>query len=443
MLPERAPAHVVSVNTSPGANSPVQSRIVSTAKFPGRSVVAGCFLSLTVTSGLSFYGLAVYLNAFSKERGWTLSSISLATTVFFLTGGIVGTFVARAIARTDVRKVMLIGALSGGLALLLLGQVRSPWLLYLDYVLFAFGFSAAGLIPVTTVVTRWYVTGRSVALSIASTGLSVGGMILTPLAKWMTDEIGLARATPILAAIWLIGTVPVILLMIKPDPGLLGWLPDGRRAEPNVAPSAPTGMSFADGVRTRFFRLMALGFVLLMGAQVGGLQQIVKLAEDRTGATAAAFVVLVVSVMSVVGRLFTGRNIHKAPMGLVTVLLGTLQGLTLVALAFAHTTWVFFACAAVFGATVGNILMMQSLIISEHFGVRDYARLFSRLQLVVMLGTAGGPFLLGWLHDVAGSYLASYVVAGALSIAGAATMWLAGPVGEYAEPQPTDVAERA
>lgn len=413
---------------------------MSTAKFPGGRVVAGCFLALTTTSGLSFYGLAVYLNAFSKERGWSLSSISLATTIFFITGGFVGLLVARAISRVDVRKVMLVGAVLGAVALAFLGQVTSPWLLYADYVLFSFGFAAAGLVPVTTVVTRWYVTGRSMALSIASTGLSVGGMILTPLAKWLTDHVELATATPILAGIWLVGTVPVILLLIKPDPGAMGWLPDGRRAAPDHVATIPSGMPFATAVKSRFFRLLAVGFVLLMAAQVGGLQQVVKLAEERTGPTAAAFVVLVISAMSVVGRLLAGRNIHRAPMGKLTVALGALQGLTLLALSFAHSTWLFFVIAGVFGATVGNILMMQSLIISAHFGVRDYARLFSRLQLVVMLGTAGGPFLLGWLYDLAGNYQTSYLVAGCLSIVGAAVMWLAGPVDDYVDPedQPTD-----
>ena len=72
------------------------------------------------------------------------------------------------------------------------------------YAVFAFGFSAAGLIPVTTVVTRWYHTRRSVALSVASTGLSVGGIVLTPVAKWLIDNNGLEASTPILAVVWVV-----------------------------------------------------------------------------------------------------------------------------------------------------------------------------------------------------------------------------------------------
>ena len=92
--------------------------------FPGWRVVTGCFIVLTTSSGLGFYGLAVYLNAFSNERGWDVSAISLATTWFFFVGGIVGVWAARLIVRYDIRAVVTAGAVIGGVALAALGQVR-------------------------------------------------------------------------------------------------------------------------------------------------------------------------------------------------------------------------------------------------------------------------------------------------------------------------------
>ena len=91
-------------------------------RFPGWRVVYGCFFILAVNSGFAFYGLAVYLNAFSNEKGWSLSSISLATTVFFVVSGTVGLVVANLIGRFDVRIVLVGGAVIGGAALAMLGQ---------------------------------------------------------------------------------------------------------------------------------------------------------------------------------------------------------------------------------------------------------------------------------------------------------------------------------
>ena len=398
-----------------------------TDHFPGGRVVTGCFIVLAVSSGLSFYGLAVYLNAFSKERGWSLASISLATTLFFIIGGVVGLWIARVIARRDVRAVLVFGGVLGALALAVLGQVQERWQLYAVYAVFAVGFSAAGLIPVTTVVTRWYHLRRSVALSVASTGLSVGGIVLTPVAKWLIDRNGLEATTPVLGVIWVVGIVPFALWLVRPSPEALGWRPDGVRVRADVAAVAPTGTPYRDAVRTRFYRCVTAGYVLLLGAQVGGIQQLVKLTEERTSAEAATYATIALASMSVAARLAGGRLITRAPMAKVTVVLGVVQAASLAWLAFASSVVPLFTAILVFGATVGNILMLQPLLVAERFGVLDYPRIFSRSQFLTMLGTAGGPLLLGWLYDNAGGYQTSYLVAGACSLTGALVLSAGGP----------------
>ena len=84
--------------------------------------------------------------------------------------------------------------------------------------------------------------------------------------------------------------------------------------------------------------------------------------------------------------------------------------------------------------------MLQPLLIAERFGVLDYPKIYSRAQLLGLVGTAGGPLLLGWLHDAAGGYQASYVVAGALSVAGAVAVLFAGSAQAPADPVREEVA---
>ncbi|MEO6571051.1 MAG: MFS transporter, partial [Ilumatobacteraceae bacterium] len=93
---------------------------------------------------------------------------------------------------------------------------------------------------------------------------------------------------------------------------------------------------------------------------------------------------------------------------------------------FAGTSPFIFISIVLFGATIGNILMLQPLLIAEKFGVRDYPKIYSRAQLFGLVGTAGGPLLLGVLHDTSGDYRLSYVVAGCLSLAGAVAMLWSG-----------------
>lgn len=399
-------------------------------RFPGWRVVTGSFIVLATASGLGFYGLAVYLNALSKERGWDVSSLSLATTWFFLVGGVAGVGIARLIARYDVRYVLVTGGVLGAASLAALGQVTAKWQLFVAYGVFGVGFAATGMIPIATVVTRWFHRRRSVALSVASTGLSVGGIVLTPAAKWLLDEHGLAAGTPWLGLAFLVGVVPFALWLVRPDPVAAGWRPDGERVPATAADGAPMvvhGTPFRDAVRSRYFLGVTVGYVLALGSQVGAIQQLVKLVEERSDAGTAAFATLVLAATSVVARLVGGRVVGVVPMTAFTAALAGLQALSLVWLAFAGSVAAMFAATVVFGMTIGNILMLQPLLIAERFGVRDYPRILSRAQLYGLTGTAAGPLLLGWLHDLAGGYEVAYVVAAACSLTGAAAFMWAGP----------------
>lgn len=403
------------------------------SRFPGWAVVWGSFICLTTTSGLAFYGLAAYLNALSKEQGWSVGSISGAVAVFFLVGGVSGLVIARMVARFDVRRVIVVGAVIGAVALALLGQVRSIWQVYVVYAVFSAGHAAAGLIPATTVVTRWFHTRRSTALSIASTGLSMGGIALTPFAKWALDEFGMSATTPWLAAVWLVGIVPPALLLIRPDPGPLGWLPDGVRAQRSAPPLVLSGAPFTVAVRTRFFVCVTIAYVFVLGAQVGAIQQLVKLVEERTSAATATLATSVLAGTSVIARLAGGQVASRVPMARLTFLMALLQSVALAFLAGATSTPTMFVAIVLFGATIGNILMLHPLMIGEAYGVKDYPRIFSRSQFFAFVGTAFGPYVLGWLHDNAGGYRTSYLVAAGSSLVGAAVLLRAGSTAAAAE----------
>ena len=193
------------------------------------------------------------------------------------------------------------------------------------------------------------------------------------------------------------------------------------------SPQPPTGTRFDVAVRTRFFVAVTIGYVFALGSQVGGIQQLVKLVEDRTDASTAQFAITVLAATSVVARLIGGRTVQLMPMMRFTVILAGIQAVALVTLGLAATTWLIFAAIILFGLTIGNILMLQPLLMAERFGVRDYPRIFGRSQLVSVVGTACGPLLIGWLYDQAGSYRIPYSVAAICSLLGMIIFAVAGP----------------
>ncbi|MEK7292909.1 MAG: MFS transporter [Actinomycetota bacterium] len=394
-------------------------------KFPGWWVVGACFVLLAMSTGVGYYGLAVYLNAFSNEFGWSVSSISLATTSFFLVSGLSGLWIAKFIATHDVRIMILGGAVLGTVALYLLGFVEHRWQLFAVYILYALGWSAAGIGPATTVVTRWFHAKRASALAIASTGLSVGGIVVTPFVKLIIDDRGIRGGSPWLALMWLVGIVPATVLFLRPFPQPLGWLPDGERVVEGQKPLV-TGVPLHEAVKSRFFLAVSIGYIFGLGAQVGAVQQLVKLVEERTDKATATVAMIVLSSMSILGRFAGGRVIPKTSMIRFTIGVAATQAVALAALSSLGSPLPILLSIGLFGAATGNMLMMQSLLIADRFGVRDFPRISARVGLIAFSGTAGGPLLLGWLHDAAGGYRTSYLVASMCSLFAAVIFSMAG-----------------
>jgi len=92
----------------------------------------------------------------------------------------------------------------------------------------------------------------------------------------------------------------------------------------------------------------------------------------------------------------------------------------------------------IFGLSVGNLLMLQPLLLADAFGVREYPRIYSFAQLITTIGVGVGPSAMGVLHDLS-DYRLSYLVAAGSSALAFVLFLAAGP----AEQHQRVVAERA
>ena len=294
----------------------------------GWYVVAGLFLVLAVSSGFGFYNLSVYMNVLAEEKGFSVSSLSVAVSIFFIVGGISGMWVATLLDRFDVRLVMVGGALLAGLALGSSGWVNELWQIYGLYVLFGLGNSAVSIVTSTTLVTRWFPgKERSVALSVASTGLSAGGVLITPLSARLFADLGVVAVMPWLGVAFFAVIVPVAVLVIRPHPtGTTGAGGNSLLSQ---------GWRYGTAVRSRFFSLVTFAYVLCMASQVGGIAHLYNRAEGEVGYAVAAMAVQVLTVMSILCRLLGGVLVTRISIRAFTVgnLLGQGLGLLLVAAA--------------------------------------------------------------------------------------------------------------
>jgi MFS family permease len=423
--------------------------------FYGWAIVAAVLVVLSVTSGLGFYNASVILSAATDELDASVGAVSGATGLFFAISGLAGFVLAKSMETIDLRWFFLGGGIAGSIALYGLRWVDSVLDLYIFFAVFGIGFGSAGLVPATTLVTRWFDRRRSIAISIASTGLSLGGIVLTPVAAYVIHRNGLANAGTLLSVMWIIGIVPVAVLVIRPFPSSVGLRPDGdpatapqqrtspiqrtstihstspihgtspiQRTSPTPSPNAeppPPGATFVQARTSRFFLGLCAAYLFIFFGQVGALAQLFNMVQERTDPTVASTTLSVLALASVVARLVGGVVVLRVDTRSFTIGLILVQVMSLALLGLAGSAISLVGFAVVFGMAIGNLLMLQPLLLAEAFGVAEYGRIYSTSQLIGTVGVAAGPFALGLVRDAA-DYRLAFMVAAVASLLGAVAL---------------------
>ena len=374
-------------------------------------VIVGVLLLIqTVSSGLGFYNMSVYINRLSAELAVPVSDVSFAVSLFFVVGGVAGLYIAALLTRFKVRTIMIAGTLLAGLALGLVGMATEVWHVYGLFTLFGMGNAGISLVVATTLITQWFPgPERSMALAVTSTGLSLGGVVLTPLSAYWLNTIGVADTMPMLGLLLVLLVVPLCFLVRQP-PGS------------DITTSAQTmdnnAALLASAVNSRFFALMALAYVLTMAAQVGGIAHLYNRVEQITDYQTAAYAVQALSICSIGGRFFGGWLVSRIPIRWFALGNLCLQALGLTCIALAPSGSFAVLAAGLFGLSIGNLLMTQPLWLAEIYPSQIYARVFARANAISVVGVAAGPYGMGLIFDAfdGTTYTQAYLAGVTLSV---------------------------
>ena len=190
----------------------------TSARYDGWRIVAVCFLVATFGWGLGFYGQSVYLAELHRLHGWPASLISSGTTFFYLFGAVLVAFVSEAMRAFGPRNCLLAGIVAMAAAAIMIGQVTSPWQLYLADALLAFGWAGTSLGVITNTLGLWFDTKRGMAISLALNGASFGGIAGVPLLVAAIGHFGFPGAMIATAGTMLVLMVPIVLIFVGRPP---------------------------------------------------------------------------------------------------------------------------------------------------------------------------------------------------------------------------------
>jgi len=400
------------------SNSTTMATSQNAERFYGWWIVFAGSIILFVSSGIGFYGHGVILDPLRNAHGWSKGTVSSAITLFFFLNGIVGFIIGRWMDRFGPKWFLVGGSAVFGLGLWALNWIDAIPHLFLIYMIMAVGFCSTSLVPINMLITRWFIKKRGLAMSIANTGLIVGGVLLVPLASYLIIHLGLDLALPILGGIYLLVIIPTALLFIKQQPSDVGQYPDGedpqRGDNANQLSKADAGQmrvwTRRQAMKTVAFWSIALTFMLALGGQIAYLVHQVSFLGQFLGPQGAATAVANTACASIVGRLFLGTFVDRCDKRYVTMVCVLIQGLAVLALAFYSHVVVLYLCTFAFGLTMGSLIMMQSLLIGECFGIPSFATVSGTIGLLCMPGAAFGPMIAGVIFDATQSYQGSFIL---------------------------------
>jgi len=395
--------------------------------YRGWAVVIACGILATFSWGLGFYGLGVYLHALSRLHGWSAGLISVAVTVYYALSAGCLVVVGGLIDRHGPRGVLTYGVVTMAAAVALLGVITAPWQLFAVYVVMATSWSCLSSTGLSSTLLPWFGRRQGLAMTLALTGASVGGMVLVPILVALAQRHGFRFATTAVSLALLAIGLPLVWLVIRgrPSPAQvaveLGR--DGASTGPGGGREAKV-WTRQEVLRVPLLWTLMIPFALALAAQVGFLVHQISVLEPYLGESHAALTVSVTTVAALLGRIALGLLSDRVDLRTLSAVNIGAQGAALAVMAAWPSPAVLVAASLVFGLGVGNLITFPPLLAREEFGQRSFGTVFGLVGAATQAGVALGPGLMGLLHDLLGSYqTALWCLVALEGVAAVAVLW--------------------
>jgi MFS family permease len=368
--------------------------------------VAGLMGCLAVGA---MFSLAVFLEPMTRDTGWSRGAIGSAMTLNFLIMG-VGGFAWGAISdRFGARPVALAGAILLGAGMVLASRASSQLEFQVVYGV-VIGLSAGTFFaPLIATVSAWFDRHRGLAISLASVGVGIAPMTMSPLAAWLLSVSDWRTAQLTLGIMVWVVLIPAAFF-IRPAPAQAAAKSEGG------APGA-TGMTVGQALRSPAFVVLSITFLACCAAHSGPIFHTVSYAVGCGLAPIAAVTIYSVEgVGGLAGRLVMGMLTDKIGPKTMLIIGLMLQALGAGAFVLASRLPEFYTIALLFGFAYGGTMPIYGVLVHHYFGQRIMATVFGAAAMVSTLGMALGPAVGGWIFDTYRSYTGLYIGSMAIGI---------------------------
>lgn len=380
--------------------------------YHGWWMAAVAFLLLMVSMGTVIMSFSVVAVPIAEELQISRTTLMLGMSGMMLTGAVISPLVGRFIDHHSLRLTMAAGAVILAASFLSLSLIRSDWHFIAVYALgMTWVTTVMGPLAVNTLLARWFVQRRALAMGIASIGGSVGGLLFPPLIYHLMELFEWRMGLQVLAGLVLALTLPTVLLLVVDWPERE---PRVDREDGEVSEPPPQGSEYNNTLailRSRNFWLLSWTMGVLFGVYASLMANLVPVAlEAGIRADRAAYLISVTAVCGIFGKLFFGlvadaldkRLAIGGAIMLLVAGLGCYYG--------AIDYMLLLAGAILAGLASGGIMPVWSATMATIFGQINYGRVMGLMGPALLPFNLLLPPVTGFIFDVNESYKPAFLL---------------------------------
>jgi MFS family permease len=382
---------------------------------------------MTFASSGSRFSFGVFVIPMSEEMHWGRDQLALAASLNLILAGLLRPVVGVLADRLGSKLVAMTGVFLCGLALILTSYVQELWQFYLAYgVLLAIGYSCASPVTIATLVGQWFVKRRSTAMSIGSTGSSLGELVTVPLAMLAVLTVGWESAFRVIACFMLLLVLPVgyFLLYNRPsDKGLqpYGYVPEELGGRRGLAGAA---LTLREAVKTMVFWRLGLGFFACGFTMSFASTHFVPFAMDMGfEQMAAANALGLVGACALAGGLTAGFLGDRFSRKNVLACVYLFRGLAFIVLLQARDLPTLYIGSFLLGISWTSTGALSSAISADRFGVKHLGSIFGTMYTIMPIGSGVGAYLGGVIYEARHGYELSLMLSAAAGLIAAVVVF--------------------
>ena len=390
-------------------------------------VLAVTFLTLLASAGIRS-APSILIIPLEQEFHWSRATISAAVSLSILLYGLMGPFAGALMQRLGVRRTTMIAMSMLAVGVSLATFVTQAWQLILLWgIVVGLGTGMAAIVLGATVVNRWFVERRGLALGILTASTATGQLVFLPMLASIIEHHGWRWAVWIVAGAAAL-TIPIIGLFMREEPRDVGLAPLGAKeiaasSASRANPATVALLALKDGMKSRDFWLL-FGTFFICGASTNGLigTHLIPAAHDHgIPEVRAASLLALMGIFDLVGTTGSGWLSDRLDSRWLLAWYYSLRGLSLVFLPYAlggpQTSLLIFAVwyGLDWIATVPPTVKLTT----DAFGAARAPIMFGWIAAGHQLGAAITAFGAGWIRTTLGDYQYAFWASGFLCLAAA------------------------